>query len=113
MSKTYFGSVNLEHVAVTAFGEFVENYKSTCKEFDVGAEYEKLLRSIRNDKLNHKASIGLFANHEGEVDIVLICGTHLLFFMLILSLLLLSHQKCNVEWLLFALTCRQRRSLLH
>lgn len=106
----------MEHVTATMFGEVVKNYESTCEKLDNKfTELEKQLvdlnKAIRaghklfsltgNDKLNLKALIGVFASHEGEVDIVLIYGMYLLFFILALSLPLLSHQQCNVEWLSF------------
>jgi septal ring factor EnvC (AmiA/AmiB activator) len=111
--ETYLDSVNVEHVAVTALGEVIETYESTCKKLDdevtelekqlvdlnkaIEAERKKLSGSTGNNKLNLKASIGVFADHEGEVEIALIYGTRLLFSMLVLSLPLLSRQQCDVE----------------
>lgn len=94
--ETYLDSVNVEHVAVTALGEVVETYESTCEKLDdkvtelekqlddlyksIEDERKKLSGPTGNHKLNLKASIGVFADHEGEVEIALIYGTPLLFF---------------------------------
>ena len=114
--ETYLDSVNVQHVAVTALGEVVGSYESTCEKLDdqvtelekqlvdlnsaVEAERKKLSGPTGNNKLNLKASIGVFADHQGEVEIALIYGTRLLFLVLTLNLLLLSRQQCDVEcWL--------------
>ena len=114
--ESYLESVNVQHVAVTALGEVIENYESTGEKLDdkvtelqkelvdlnkgIEAERKKLSGPTGNDKLNLKASIGVFADHEGEVEIALIYGTRLLFLMLTLSLQLLSRPQCDVEcWL--------------
>ena len=86
----------MERVTATMFGEVSKNYESTCEKLDNKfSELEKQLvdlnKAIRaghklfnltgNDKLNLKALIGVFASHEGEVDIVLIYGMYLLFYI--------------------------------
>lgn len=86
--ENYLDSVNVEHVAVTALGEVVETYESTCEKLDdkvtelekqlddlyksIEDERKKLSGPTGNHKLNLKASIGVFADHEGEVEIALI-----------------------------------------
>lgn len=86
--ETYLGSVNVEHVAITALGEVVGSYESTCEKLDdqvteleqqlvdlnkaIEVERKKLSGPTGNNKLNLKASIGVFADHEGDVEIALI-----------------------------------------
>ncbi len=96
--EKYIGSLNTNHVDVTKLGDVVQNYETTAASLDdrfmelednlkaveesIKKEKEKLSGPTGNEKLNLKATIGVFANVEGEVKVALIYGTYqpILFF---------------------------------
>lgn len=90
--ETYLSSVNAQHLDVTKLADVVKNYEETAAELDdkvttLEAEKKALEKKIQaetsklrsetgdyNEKLNMKASIGVFADFEGEIKIALIYG---------------------------------------
>ncbi|KAF9532401.1 hypothetical protein CPB83DRAFT_847799 [Crepidotus variabilis] len=86
--ETYLGSLNAEHIGVAKLREVVQSYDATAGELDERVtQLEKQLEEIKeaitkekellggptqNERLNLKASIGVFADFEGEVKIALI-----------------------------------------
>ena len=88
--EKYIGSLNTHHVDVTKLGDVVQNYETTAASQDdrimelednlkaleesIKKETEKLSGPTGNEKLNLKATIGVFADLEGEVNIALIYG---------------------------------------
>jgi chromosome segregation ATPase len=89
--ETYLKSVNTGHVDVSKLQDVVHHYDATAEELDdrvtkleeelkelktaAKAEQEKLAGPTGNEKLNLRATIGVFADGEGEVKIALIYGT--------------------------------------
>jgi peptidoglycan hydrolase CwlO-like protein len=92
--QTYLQSVNTGHVDVTKLHDIVRHYDETAEGLDdrvtkledeleelataITAEQEKLSGPTGNQKLNLRASIGVFADSEGEVKIALIYGTFIM-----------------------------------
>ncbi|KAF8148209.1 hypothetical protein B0H34DRAFT_669000 [Crassisporium funariophilum] len=86
--ETYLESLNVEHLKVTQLREVVKNYDETGEELDdkvtelekellettaaIKEERLKISGPSGNEKLNLKASIGVFADFEGEIKIALI-----------------------------------------
>ncbi|PPQ75228.1 hypothetical protein CVT24_007655 [Panaeolus cyanescens] len=88
--ETYLSSVNAQHLDVTKLADVVKNYEETASELDdkvtkletekqdvekkIRTETEKLRSETGeyNEKLNMKASIGIFADFEGEIKIAFI-----------------------------------------
>jgi uncharacterized protein (TIGR02231 family) len=86
----YLKSVHPSHVEFSKLHDLVQYYDSTAEELDdkvtklegelqeiktaVKAEQDKLSGPTGNEKLNLRASIGVFADCEGEVKIALIYG---------------------------------------
>ena len=89
--EVYISSVRAEHLDVTKLREVVEEYDSTAGDLDekitalekelketekaIKEERKRLAGPTGNEKLNLKATIGVFADKEGEVNIALIYGT--------------------------------------
>ena len=89
--NTYLDSVNTGHVDVSKLQDVVRHYDATAEELDekvtkledeleelaiaITAEQEKLSGPTGNEKLNLRATIGVFAESEGDVKIALIYGT--------------------------------------
>jgi peptidoglycan hydrolase CwlO-like protein len=89
--EAYLSSLNVQHVDVTELGKVMDNYdavgqkldekvtklEKTLKaiEADIKTERDKLREHSENAKLKKRAAIGVFAELEGEVEIVLIYGT--------------------------------------
>lgn len=88
--QTYLDSVNTGHIDVSKLRDVVQHYDAAAEELDdrvtkledelrelndaVKAEQEKLSGPTGNEKLNLRATIGVFAEAEGEVSIALIYG---------------------------------------
>ncbi|TDL23087.1 hypothetical protein BD410DRAFT_814727 [Rickenella mellea] len=88
--ESYLGTLNVERIEVAQIGNVVEKYETEAEKLDDRAlELEKQLRDIDqeiisertklnavgrgwNNKLSLQAAIGVFAEHEGEVEIALI-----------------------------------------
>ena len=86
----FLSTLNVQHIDVTALGKVMENYDTTGAALDekvIGLE--KTLKSIeeqleaerknlngpsRDQKLGQRATIGVFAEAEGEVEMALIYG---------------------------------------
>ena len=84
--------MNIGRLAASNLREVVNSYHTVAKELDhrnaeldnvlsetdeaISVEKERLSGHTGNDKLNIKVSIGIFADFEGEVDIVLIYGVY-------------------------------------
>ena len=89
--ETYLSSLKAEHLQVTKLQEVVEQYDSTAGNLDekvtelekelketqeaIKEERKRLAGPTGNEKLNLKATIGVFADSEGEIKIALIYGT--------------------------------------
>jgi len=89
--ETYLSSLKAEHLQVTKLQEVVEQYDSTAGDLDekvtelekelketeeaIKEERKRLAGPTGNEKLNLKATIGVFADSEGEIKIALIYGT--------------------------------------
>jgi hypothetical protein len=89
--ETYLSSVKAEHLQVTKLREVVEQYDSNAAGLDekvtrlekelneteeaIREERKRLAGPTGNEKLNLKATIGVFADSEGELNIALIYGT--------------------------------------
>jgi hypothetical protein len=89
--NTYLESLNTGHVDVSKLQDVVRHYDAAAEELDdkvtkleeelkgltiaVKAEQEKLSGPTGNEKLDLRATIGVFADSEGEVKIALIYGT--------------------------------------
>ena len=88
---SYLESVTTGHIEFSKLGEVVHHYDAAAEELDekvtklegelqelktaVKAEQEKLSGPTGNEKLDLRATIGVFADCEGEVKIALIYGT--------------------------------------
>lgn len=88
--EAYLGSLKIEHLAASNLREVVNSYDTAAEELDdritelkdelaetddaISIEKAKLSGPVGNPKLNLKVSIGVFADFEGEVSIVLIYG---------------------------------------
>lgn len=106
--NTYLESVNTGHVDVSKLQDVVRHYDATAEELDekvtkleeelkelaiaITAEQEKLSGPTGNEKLDLRATIGVFADSEGEVKIALIYGTC----TVIPSLIQGTHSKLNI-----------------
>jgi anion-transporting ArsA/GET3 family ATPase len=89
--ETYLSSVKVDHLEVTKLREVVEQYDSTAGDLDekitvlekelketaeaIKKEKSRLAGPTGNEKLNLKATIGVFADKEGDINITLIYGT--------------------------------------
>ena len=89
--ETYLSSVKAEHLQVTKLREVVEQYESNAAALDdkvtklekelketeqaISEEKKRLAGPSGNDKLNLKATIGVFTDSEAEIKIALIYGT--------------------------------------
>jgi len=89
--ETYLSSLKAEHLQVTKLQEVVEQYDATAGNLDekvtelekelketeeaIKEERKRLAGPTGNEKLNLKATIGVFADSEGEIKIALIYGT--------------------------------------
>ncbi|KAH8083291.1 hypothetical protein BXZ70DRAFT_900822 [Cristinia sonorae] len=90
--ETYVSSVRAEHLDVSKLRDVVGSYEATAGDLDekvtrledekkeaeeaIKAEREKLSGPKGNDKLNVKATIGIFAEAKGEVKIALVYAVH-------------------------------------
>jgi hypothetical protein len=91
--ETYLESVNTAHVDVFKLQDVVHHYDATAEELDdkvtkleeqleelktaIKAEQVKLSGPTGNEKLDLRATIGVFADFEGEVKIALIYGAYI------------------------------------
>lgn len=91
--ETYISSVRVEDLDVSNLRNVVQQYDATAGELDdkvteleeelrnineeLKKERERLVGPTGNEKLNLKATIGVFADFEGEIKIALIYGAHL------------------------------------
>jgi peptidoglycan hydrolase CwlO-like protein len=89
--ETYLSSLKAEHLQVTKLQEVVEQYDSTAGDLDekvteleqelketeeaIKEERKRLAGPTGDEKLNLKATIGVFADSEGDIKIALIYGT--------------------------------------
>ncbi|KAF8959143.1 hypothetical protein BDZ97DRAFT_1839119 [Flammula alnicola] len=90
--ETYLASVKSEHLEVSKLKEVVQSYDANAEELDdkvtelekeikqmdeaIVDEKKKLAGPSGNEKLNLKATIGVFAESEGEIKIALIYAVH-------------------------------------
>ncbi|KAF5369113.1 hypothetical protein D9615_010435 [Tricholomella constricta] len=90
--ESYLATMHVQHIDTTQLGKVVKEYDATAEELDnrmlelegqlagmdkeVEEEKSKLAGPKRNDKLNIRAVIGVFADVEGEVEIALIYAVH-------------------------------------
>ncbi|KAF9465728.1 hypothetical protein BDZ94DRAFT_1320028 [Collybia nuda] len=88
--EAYLSTLNVQHINVTELGQVMDSYdiagekldkkvtelEKTLKgiEADIKVERKKLTGPTRDARLRKRATIGVFANSEGEVEIVLIYG---------------------------------------
>jgi len=88
----FLSTLNVQHIDVTALGKVMENYDATGSALDDKViELEKTLKGIDeqleierknlngpspNAKLGHRATIGVFAQLESEVEMSLIYAVH-------------------------------------
>jgi hypothetical protein len=88
--EVYLSTLNVQHIDPTALGEVIDNYEATGAILDEKAlDLEKTLNGIdeqlenerkklagprRDDRLHQRATIGVFAKVEGEVQMALIYG---------------------------------------
>lgn len=88
--ETYISSVKVQDIEVTKLREVVQQYDTTAEEVDdkvteleaelkitsesIEEERKRLAGPTGNEKLNLKATIGVFADFEGEIKIALIYG---------------------------------------
>lgn len=88
--ETYLGSLKIEHLEASHLREVVNSYDTAAEELDnriaeltnvltetdeaISVEKRRLSGSLGNTKLNLKASIGVFADSEGEIKLALIYG---------------------------------------
>jgi hypothetical protein len=89
--QTYLTSLNSQHLEVTNLQSIVDNYDGAAEKLDdkvteLESKKEKLEKEIEeeknalagpkgNERLDLKATISVFADAEGEVEIALIYGT--------------------------------------
>ena len=89
--QTYLTSLNSQHLDVTKLQSIVDNYDVAAEKLDdkvteLESKKEKLEKEIEeeknalagpkgNEKLGLKATISVFADAEGEVEVALIYGT--------------------------------------
>jgi hypothetical protein len=87
----YLGTLNVQHIDIAELARVISSYDATGKDLDDKVrELEKELNGIdeeikverselagpgRIDRLGQRATIGVFANTGGEVEIVLVYGT--------------------------------------
>jgi len=88
--EAYLRTLNVERVDVSQIGNVMESYNIEGEKLDfrmlelekeletiqgeINVEKRKLLGSVGNDELGLRAVIGVFAESEGQVEIVLIYG---------------------------------------
>jgi hypothetical protein len=88
--EVYLSTLNVQHIDPTALGEVIDNYESTGAILDEKAlDLEKTLNGIdeqlenerkklagprRDDRLHQRATISVFAEVKGEVQMALIYG---------------------------------------
>lgn len=91
----YLASIHVQHVDVTQIGKIVKEYDTRTEELDdrildlqaqqekideeISAERVKVADMKHNNKLNLCATIGVFANKDGEVEIAIVYGKVSLF----------------------------------
>jgi predicted nuclease with TOPRIM domain len=90
--RSYIQSMKMENVDPAKLPEILESFDSASEKLDSKAvelkkrqeeltqlkieERSKITAQLNKDKLKMKASIGMFVEHEGEVEIVLIYGVY-------------------------------------
>jgi hypothetical protein len=90
--KSYIQSMTMENVDPAKLPDILDSFDSASEKLDLKAvelkkrqeelrqlkseERSKLTIQLKKDKLKMKASIGVFAEQEGEVEIVLIYGVY-------------------------------------
>jgi len=89
--ETYMSSLKAESLEVSQLRDVVQNYEAAASELDnkvteleeerqsienaIKEEETRLHGPTGNEKLNVKATIGVFVDFEGEINIALIYGT--------------------------------------
>ncbi|KAF5374163.1 hypothetical protein D9615_008847 [Tricholomella constricta] len=90
--NSYLATLHVQHIDTAQLGKVVKEYDAAAEELDdrmlelegqlkgmdkeVEEEKAKLAGPKRNDKLNIRAVVGVFADVEGEVEIALIYAVH-------------------------------------
>ena len=91
--EAYLASMNIEHLAVSNVRGVMQEYETSASELDekvteledelketqdaIQEEKKRLSGPTINEKLNLKATIGVFADFEGEIKVALIYGASL------------------------------------